>query len=343
MNMVTHHLRFAARATTPLALDHQSGSALRGAFSHALWSRFCTNKDALTCAGCMLVQMCPVAALVAPMREEEQPGSRQRPRPYVVRPPIGAGTYAPDDTISFGIGLFGSAAMLFPYVVMAVQILEQDGLGRKLAENRGRRGRFRVEELVAYNPLTGERQVLYRCDEPTVEVPGLAISPAQVAACAAALPMDRLTLRFKTPLRLIDSGTLVKTITLRPLVQRLMRRLDELCMAYGAGPLNLDYQALLAIADTVETVGDATRWVDVVSYSSRTKRRTPIGGLVGRATFAGNLGPLRELLVWGSLVHVGRNAVKGDGWYCLEGERGGESRGGESGEARAGEARAVSR
>ncbi len=318
MNMITHHLRFAARVTTPLALDHQSGSALRGAFSHALWSRFCTNKDAPSCDGCPLVQMCPVAALVAPMREEEQPGSTQRPRPYVVRPPAGGRTYAPDDTISFGIGLFGSAAMLFPYVVMAVQLLEQDGLGRKLAENRGRRGRFQVEEIVAYNPLTSERQLLYHRDEPAVAAPGLAITPDQVADYAATLPTDALTIRFKTPLRLIDQGTLVKTITMRPLIQRLMRRLDELCIAYGEGPINLDYQALLAVADMVETTRDQTRWQDVVSYSSRTKRRTPIGGLVERATFAGNLEPLRELLVWGSLVHVGRNVVKGDGWYCLE-------------------------
>jgi hypothetical protein len=41
--------------------------------------------------------------------------------------------------------------------------------------------------------------------------------------------------------------------------------------------------------------------------------------MVGEAVFTGNLGPLREILVWGSLVHVGKNAVKGDGWYVVEG------------------------
>ena len=59
------------------------------------------------------------------------------------------------------------------------------------------------------------------------------------------------------------------------------------------------------------------RWVDVVSYSSRTRTRTPIGGLVGQVTLVGDLAPLRELLVWGSLIHVGKNAVKGDGWYTI--------------------------
>jgi hypothetical protein len=63
--------------------------------------------------------------------------------------------------------------------------------------------------------------------------------------------------------------------------------------------------------------GDETRWIDVVSYSSRSHQRTPIGGLVGCVILEGDLAPLRELLVWGMLLHVGKNAVKGDGWYQI--------------------------
>jgi hypothetical protein len=44
----------------------------------------------------------------------------------------------------------------------------------------------------------------------------------------------------------------------------------------------------------------------------------PIGGIVGKATFVGNLGPFRELLVWGELIHVGKSCVKGNGWYVIE-------------------------
>jgi hypothetical protein len=131
------------------------------------------------------------------------------------------------------------------------------------------------------------------------------------------LPTDRLTLHFHTPLRLIDKKQLVQQIALRPLIQRLMRRLGDLSLAYGAGKLALDWQALLAQAEQVQVVDDQTRWVDVVSYSARQHRRTPIGGLIGSATFAGDLTHLRELLVWGSLIHVGKNAVKGDGWYTV--------------------------
>lgn len=253
------------------------------------------------------------------MREEGAPGSVQRPRPYVTRPPTdGARTYAPGETLSFGLALFGSAAPLYPYVVMAARELEQDGLGMRLPELGGRRGTLHLRTIAAVDPLTGTQQPLYHADSGQVKQPGLPIDAAAVRAYAATLPADQLTLQFHTPLRLIEQDRLLKQIALRPLIQRLMRRLDDLAIAYGDGPLGLDFRGLLAIAEEVRVVADHTRWIDVVSVSHRQQRRTPIGGLIGHATFAGNLAPLRELLVWGSLIHVGKNAVKGDGWYSLE-------------------------
>jgi hypothetical protein len=316
MTLTTHHLEFQAEACTPIGLGEQSGSAIRGAVAGALWKRFCANQAAATCADCPLFNVCPVATLLAPMREEGAPGGEQRPRPYTVEPPLdGARIYAPGDPLRFGISLFGQAATLFPYLVMAARELEEDGLGQRLTAAGGRRGRLKLTAIDACDPLTAERQSLYRVDQGRVETPGIPIDAERVRHFAATLPTDRITLTFQTPLRLIEQKRLLKQIALRPLIQRLMRRLDELSRAYGSGPLTIDFQGLLAIAETIRVSDDQTRWVDVVSASSRQQRRTPIGGLVGSATFAGNLAPLRELLVWGSLIHVGKNAVKGDGWY----------------------------
>ena len=316
MNLTTHYLRFTAQATAPLELDQHSGAALRGALTGALWERFCSNKAAPSCATCPLVHVCPVAALVAPLRDEDESGGDQRPRPYTIRPPLaGARAYGPGETITFQLGLIGQAAQLFPYVVMAAQGLEQGGIGKRVALNNYRRGTVAVREIAAVNPLTGEIQQLYHADRQIVKTPGLPITPLDVAARAAALPTAQITLHFKTPLRLIEQKQLVKQIALRPLLQRLMRRLDSLSRAYGDGPLCINFRELLDIAEQVQVVDDQTRWVDLVSYSSRQRQHTPIGGLVGSATFVGELAPLRELLVWGSLVHVGKNAVKGDGWY----------------------------
>ena len=315
----THHLSFTATATTPLELDDQAGSQLRGALVGALWERFCTNKAAKQCAACPLIQVCPVAALVAPMRAEGEPGSDQRPRPYVTRPPAGGRRYAPGDTLTFGLALFGTAAPLFPYIIMAAQGIAQSGLGRPLTSNGGRRGTLQIEAIIAVHPLRAVQQPLYRRGSGQVQTPGLAVTAADVAAYAAQLPADTITLHLLTPLRLVDDNQLVKQLTLRPLIQRLMRRLDDLSQAYGDGPLAIDFRALLDLAEHVTVATDHTRWVDVVSYSSRQRSSTPIGGLTGTITFAGDLAALRELLVWGSLVHVGKNAVKGDGLYTILG------------------------
>lgn len=317
MTLTTHHLQVVARAVTPLELDLQSGAALRGALTNSLWERFCSNKAAPTCAACPLITHCPVAALVAPLREEGQKGGEQHPRPYVIRPPVGKQRYEPGEVLEFGVGMFGRAAALFPYLVMAVPTFEAQGLGRKLAALGNQRGRLAVEAIDAVSPLTGARQPLYRRDCLQARAPGLAISAADVRAAADALPRDRLTLQFHTPLRLTDDKRLVRELALRPLVQRLMRRLDDLSITFGDGSLALAWQWYLAQAEQVRVVRDETVWADVVSYSARQRRRTPIGGLLGRATFAGDLTHLRELLVWGSLIHVGKNAVKGDGWYSI--------------------------
>lgn len=318
--LTTHHLTFTATALTPVALGEQSGSAVRGAVTGALWERFCTNKPAPNCTACPLTSVCPVATLLAPLRDEEQKGGDQQPRPYVTRPPIdGARTYAPGEQLQFGLALFGSAAALYPYVVMAAHELERGGLGIRLPDLGGRRGTLRLSEIAAIDPLQGIRQPLYTIETGQVRQPGLPIDADRVRAFATTLPSDHMTLHFLTPLRLIEQERLLKRIALRPLIQRLMRRLDDLSIAYGDGPLGLDFRGLLEIAEQIRLVADQTHWVDVVSVSHRQQRRTPIGGLVGRATFAGNLAPLRELLVWGSLIHVGKNAVKGDGWYSIAG------------------------
>ena len=45
--------------------------------------------------------------------------------------------------------MFARALSLFPYVVLSLDRMGRQGLGRPVAENRGRRGEFRVREVVA--------------------------------------------------------------------------------------------------------------------------------------------------------------------------------------------------
>lgn len=334
-DLTAYQLRLTLQATEPLELEQHPGSALRGSLFQGLWERFCVNKAASECATCPLVQTCPVSALVAPLREEH-PRGRDIPRPFVIRPPLVAAAAAeglrlePGQRVQFGLTLLGSAGKLFPYVVMAAQVMEHNGLGRALQANGRRRGRFRIEQMEVVHPFTGEAAPLFARGLATVRVPELAITAADVAARARDLPNDTLTLHFLTPTRLTAQGHLMTRPDLQVLALRLAERLEQVALTYATTQQSeqadegerigeMRYQQIKELAASAQTLCVQTRWVDVGSYSSRQRRLTPIGGFVGRATFTVPQSPLlRELLVWGEVLNVGKNTVKGDGWYQIE-------------------------
>jgi hypothetical protein len=322
-SLVTHHFLFTNEVVSPLELDEHSGAALRGNFFEAVWRRFCNNRGAESCAVCPLHSVCPVSALVAPLREEYERG-RDIPRPYIILPPLEARRYEPGEKLVFGMTLFGKIVELFPYIIMASHTLEAIGLGRRLEANKGQRGRFKIKRIESYHPMTTERQILYQEGKARVDIPMLSVSTADVCARARALPGERLTINFLTPTRILFQEKLVHHAAFRPLILRLSERLAALKQVYGDMVVQEDQRAAISrndldlLAKEVECVEDSTCWDDLHSYSRRLQRATPIGGIQGKATFAGDLAPFRELLVWGELIHVGKNTVKGNGWYRIE-------------------------
>lgn len=316
----TTHLRFTVRVVTPLALDEYSGASLRGNLFNAIWHRFCQNREAPSCAACPLHTLCPVSALVAPLREENQWG-HDIPRPYVIDPPeSGARRYQPGERFSFGITLIGTIVQYLPYLILSLAQQEQEGLGQRLAENRGQRGRYIVERIETYHPLSGLRQAIYTEGRARVDVPALSITREECEERARRLNPEQITLRFLTPMRLVDSEHLVKRAFFRPLFQRLLERCLSLERSYGSPEHPLsdeERRALIQQAETIQCISDQTRWHELTSYSNRQKRSTPLSGLLGTATFQGDLRPYLTYLVLGELVHVGKNIVKGCGKYQI--------------------------
>lgn len=328
-------LEVVAEARTPIALDRYCGSALRGAFFRAIWGRFCTNRESPTCRECPLVMACPVASLVAPLRDEAISG-RDVPRPYMIAPPDREpNCYLQGESFNFSLSLVGSSTKLMPYVIRALQEMEKSDIGHPLPELRGRRGQFCMREIRAYHPITEERQVLMKQGDTHPQKLQVYVTPADVAAYAARLPTDHIALHFLSPTRLIFDDRLVKHPSFRVIALRLAERLHALQQAYsdetaksanGHAELPANdrehYQRWYKQVDTwaseIRLVTDETHWEDVGSYSSRQRKATPIGGFIGKASFEGDFTPLRELLAWGELLHVGKNVVKGSGKYRIE-------------------------
>lgn len=328
-SLTLHQLRYTIRTQESLALDQHPGSALRGSVFQALLKRFCTMPQQPTCAACPLARSCPVAALVAPMRDEH-PRGRDVPRPFLIEPPLIAAaredgiTFEGDRQFVFGITLVGEAAKLFPYLVLSTQIMEVEGLGRPLRANQGRRGRFTVERITSRNPFTSEETILYQTGNTRVATPSGIIDEEAVRAYAQHLSPACLRLRFLTPTRLISDSKLVHTPQPAIFIRRLAERLDVLEQTYtdnaaeNGAPKVGRWRTVAEDARVEVTESDVT-WIDAHSYSNRQRRSVPIGGFVGTAMFTGSFAPaLLELLAWGELLHVGKDVVKGNGWYIIE-------------------------
>lgn len=322
--LTLHHLEVSIEAVTPLALDAYCGSALRGAFFHAIWSRFCANREAKTCYECPLNTACPVSSLVAPLRDEA-PRGRDVPRPYIITPPYHAkGQYEPGETLTFSFTLIGDAAKLYPYVIRTFQEMERNTLGHPLQALQGRRGRFLVREIDSVHPFTDQRACLFRRGAPRPEKLQFSITAEDVAARAKHLSPDSLTINFLSPTRLIHEEHVQRQPRLDVLALRMAQRLEQVQQEYGG--VNADhttfgrewYLSLKEQVSHTQLAWDETHWVDIHSYSSRQRREMPIGGFVGRASFTGSLTALHELLIWGELLRVGKNIVKGAGFYRIE-------------------------
>ena len=325
-------LEVVIEAATPLALDRYCGSALRGAFFRALWGRFCTNRESPTCEECPLVSACPVTSLLAPLRDEA-PRGRNIPRPYVITAPYrGEGEtnyYTQGETFTFGLALISNIAKLYPYVIRAFQEMEQNNLGHPLTELHGKRGKILIREIRSHHPITGARQTLWQHGEKRPELLQLCVTSDDIARRAEQLPGDHLTIDFLSPTRLIANEHVLTHPHFSTLVMRLAQRLEEIQQEYSSPVVGTEegnagvggrdwYLSLKEKAAHVDLAHDETRWTDIQSYSARHKRSTPIGGIVGRATFTGDVSQFRQLLAWGEILHVGKNIVKGGGAYRIE-------------------------
>ncbi len=308
---IAHRLTFKCRADGPIQMPPHKGSMFRGALFEALRSDFCLNKVLPSCVECPTAKVCPICKLVATVDHESQRGE-EVPRPFSLQPDISATLrYEDGDTFTFGLTLFGSAASLYPYVVLAVQRMGELGLGKKWSAP----GRFKLAEIWAINPLTMEAKLLFDEKDRLVQVPDIPIVHEQVLHHCRDMSGGGLGLEFLTPLRLVIDGQLVHQLTFISLIRRLLRRLTDLYRGFSDGVLDIDFPALLRQAESVRVSRDETRWLDLSSFSRRRELRTPIGGLVGEMEFEGDVQPFLPYLVWGHFTHVGKDATRGHGWY----------------------------
>lgn len=314
MNLVVHHLRFTLQAQSHIHLGPQAGAQIRGALWAALRQFACTAP--VTQFTPEHVWHCPMCRLMALETAQAARGANP-PRPFAIQPPLGQRIeedqlFYPGDTFTIGVNLFGDAADLFPYVCQAFRRMGEIGIGYG-------RGQFGLIQVQAIDMLDGNTCNLLDGTR-ILPLPGLPLTQEKVKQAAAALSTRSVTLHFLTPTEIRHQGNVVTKPDLASLIARLLERCQALELYYTADPTPQPlwrerYLALSELAQQVKVAHRETRWVRVQSGSRRTDSRTAVSGFVGTVRFEGILEPFREWLLWGQSVHVGKNAVKGNGWY----------------------------
>ena len=318
---------FRLRAIKDVELPALLGSTLRGAFGHAFKAIACSvsHQD---CGRCLLRDVCIYPTFFDSQIEEARSllGKNQSaPRPYIFQPPVPPLTRRISERqelklhvdagggLTFNLTIFGAEQRKLPYVIYAVSLMAQHGLGAT-------RGPFDLAEVSVLNE-SDEKSLIYTSqvervaphDSHTATLDELVFARLREIKSA-----DRVTLRFLTPLRIRERGVMQETLDCVRLVKNLSRRLAVLDAAYGTAQHDFDHEALLASAATVRTE-HADLWRhEFDRFSNRQHKKIDQDGVLGEVTFCGEaLEELLPLLVAGEFLQVGSGTPFGLGRYRI--------------------------
>ena len=300
-----YHVILTALST--IVMPPYAGSTLRGGFGHAFRKMVCTQGP-IDCKDCTLKAVCPYPYIfeTAPFEGAQQLRTYgDVPRPFVIDPLNTRGEYRRGQSFAFHLTLIGRAIDYLPYFLVSFRELGEIGIGKG-------RGRFQLSHVQTEN---GES--IYDSETQMVHNLNNTFSFDEIQREAASLPTDTLTVRLLTPTRITHEGQLTDKLPFHLFWRRLIGRISALAYFHCGESLDLDFKGFIAQAETVETVETSLRWKDWTRYSSRQDRKIQLGGLVGSATYAGDLGVFLPFVALGAFLHVGKNATFGLGKYRI--------------------------
>ena len=295
--------RFDFSITRRLELAEYAGSALRGAFGHALKRLACTNPEHELCGTCPMSQSCHYAHIFEPpiLRDTGIQNLNKIPAPYVIEPPPwGEHSYEVGQVFSFHMVLIGEQAIgLLPLISLAWSHAFNIGISG---------GRGELNDIF-YCPADMEPYRVLQ-NQQLLEHQAIVNIPTD-------LPSD-LVLSFNTPLRLQSNGNVLNqhTITSTALLMQLLRRVSLIAGQYWHSPIEVDFTQLKAQAANVPNQ-HLLQWQDWQRYSTRQQQYMRLGGVVGHWQFKGLDSLWSSLLYVAQWLHLGKNASFGLGDYTL--------------------------
>lgn len=300
------------RPVDNLSLPAYKGATFRGGFGYAFKKVVCSVRNK-QCPECIFKDKCIYAYVFeTPLPPDAKMMRKypQVPHPFIIEPPVdNKPHYTANDKINFNLILIGRAIEYLPYFIYTFEELGKMGLGK------GRR----TYNLIRVNAMdiSGRVEKIYSSHDKTIKSKYPVIAFKDIAGEAEKLPADRLTVLFQTPTRLKFEGALTGKITFDIIIRNLLRRISALSYFHCGEELELDFKEVIEKSKNIKLDKSGIKWFDWERYSTRQNTRMKLGGIIGEASFSGDLKEFLPLLKLGELVHIGKGTSFGLGKYVI--------------------------
>lgn len=296
---------------------YNKGNILRGAFGDSLRKIVCI-KQKTYCQDCSLIEKCAYTLIFNPIGINPAKRLYNTPRGFIIKPPLEKiKDYSSKQSIQFEMILIGKSINFLPYVIVPIIELGKWGIGIN-------RGRFKLQDIKVLKGSQSES--IFEPYSNTIKNIQLIISGNEITKQAQKIGDCRnLTLHFLTPtrIRFNPTGEKGKSIPIKVpefhhIIRRLRDRINALSLTYCGKNISINFKELMEKAKKIKTKNVNLKWIELVRTSKSQHIQHDISGFTGDITFGGNL---KEFLPWimlGEYVHVGEDAVFGNGWYRID-------------------------
>jgi hypothetical protein len=285
----------------------KSGNIFRGALGDQLRSIACRPE----CPGaktCPHREACAYARFFEPVLDSGPSGLADPPRPFVLRPGFIEGqSIQRGRTLSLDVHIFDPRTPFLPHLIAALAQLARSGLGPG-------RGRANLDSVYCLNASQQPGTIVFHRGRMMIDA---LPEPLHLPLDATGESVQRLRIRFASPIELKSEGHTASPLDFPVLIARLRDRIAALDHLYGSGAVRFDWNALSEAAAQVRTVASSLHADHIERRSAKTRQVHPIGGFTGTVEYEGEIGPFLPLLRVGRWTGAGRQTVWGKGAYEL--------------------------